>query len=115
MVLVGRSSSGGCIGSARNERYHYSRDDWDHMPGVVQCLAAFILVSFGWMLFLSDFEGSEAIVFHLLAQRNATIAKVALHMWLVLLVSAFACFGMSITKLLDWRPKGRRQAVWQRL
>lgn len=90
--------------------YHYSRGYWDRMPGVVQCLATFILVSFGWILFLFDFEGSKAIVFSLFGQGNNTIGNVTVEMWLVLLVSAFICFGVSITKLLDWHPTGRRQA-----
>lgn len=72
--------------------YHTTRKWWDLAPKLLQQATTFTLVSFGWTLFLFDFEGIKDFLYSLLGQAKQITNEPSFDMWLAITISAFVCF-----------------------
>lgn len=80
---------------------------WDRLPGVLQIGLTFLLVSFGWILFLFDFEGAAAFYRSLAGLGAATAPAVTAEMWGALAVAAAVCFGLHFEEIASRASRGR--------
>jgi alginate O-acetyltransferase complex protein AlgI len=74
--------------------YHATQTRWDRVPRLIQQATTFTLVSFGWTLFLFDFEGIKAFMLSLFGQAQRVNSEPTLDMWVVFIISAIICFGI---------------------
>lgn len=79
--------------------YHVTARFWDTLPGLVQRLATFSLVSVGWLLFAFDFNGLTAYSASLAAPAQGTVGVNGAWAWGLLLISATVCFFVHFEKL----------------
>jgi alginate O-acetyltransferase complex protein AlgI len=73
---------------------------WDRIPPLAQRLATFLFVSFGWLLFLFDFDGAFLLARSLLGLGAGTLAPPNLAMWGLVGLGAVICFGVRFEKFV---------------
>ncbi|MBO6949696.1 MAG: MBOAT family protein [Rhodospirillales bacterium] len=82
--------------------YHACRRLWDRMPVLLQQGLTFTLVSFGWVLFIFDFDGTLQFARALLGGADEVTAPLpTLEMWLYLGISAAVCFFPRLEKIAE--------------
>jgi alginate O-acetyltransferase complex protein AlgI len=81
--------------------YHATQKWWDRAPKLIQQATTFMLVSFGWTLFLFDFEGIKAFMHSLLGQAHQITGEPSFDMWSVLTIAALVCFGIRFENLAE--------------
>ena len=97
--------------------YHGCRGAWDRLPRLVQQAGTFTLVSLGWLLFVFDFAGFGAFMASLAGQSAVSQADPNADMWLMLAVSALACFAFPFERWTEavaggrWSSAGRTVAA----
>jgi alginate O-acetyltransferase complex protein AlgI len=81
---------------------------WDRLPVFLQRIFNFSLVSLGWLLFLFDFDGAQALFLSLTGYGTGTMASPNAGSWLLLTLAAIVCFGFNFEKIIagNWsKPK----------
>lgn len=73
---------------------------WDKLPGLVQILTTFLLVSAGWSLFVFDFIGFTQFI-AALAGWGGDLVPMTIEHWLILFIAAIVCFGPDIEKYIS--------------
>lgn len=79
--------------------YHLTAPAWDRMPAILQRTTTFLLVSFGWLLFLFDFQGAFAMLTSMVGAGTATVDAPSTLQWTVLIAAFLVCFGLNFEKL----------------
>ena len=82
---------------------------WDRMPGLLQRVLNFSLVSFGWLLFLFDFNGGLSLLSSLANWGGSTVPVPGFLAWALLALAAVACFGLNIESAVARRARGLLQ------
>ncbi|MDA1090457.1 MAG: hypothetical protein O3A85_09125, partial [Proteobacteria bacterium] len=88
--------------------YHFTRPAWDRIPGLIQQAVTFILVSFGWVLFIFDFKGIMDFGLSLFGRNTVTVADPNLELWAGVAVAAVVCFVPKFEAMAE----NRRQEFW---
>jgi len=72
--------------------YRQMQPIWDFVPRLLQATITFTLVSLGWLFFVYDFGEAYVFLKSLFGAGNGSILNPTVAMWLLLLMSAAACF-----------------------
>ena len=78
--------------------YHFVRRFWDALPNLLQIALTFVLVSFGWVLFIFDFQEITLFTNSLLGVTAAVQPEPTLEMWGFAALSGVVCFTMFAEK-----------------
>ncbi len=83
---------------------------WNLMPILMRRGANFVLVSFGWLLFIFDFDEIWRFLGRL-AEFRAESVLLGGFPWLILAISAVFCFGINVEKFGERLPRFRHQEL----
>ena len=86
--------------------YHLTARWWDLAPRLVQQAVTFALVSLGWILFLFDFSEVRLFADSLLGIASVTQPDPGLEMWAMLILAAWACFGLRFEAMAETLKDG---------
>ena len=87
--------------------YHQFGSAWDRLPRLVQQAGTFTLVSLGWCLFQFDFSELDAFLASLSGLSAVRQEDPNAEMWLMLGLSAMACFGFPVERWTEALRAGR--------
>lgn len=93
--------------------YRFTAPVWDQASRLLQRAATFTLISFGWILFLFDFQGIGNFAYSLAGLSPATVANPSLEMWIGLLIATFICFGVDFEAIAEDLSESRARSVFR--
>jgi len=82
--------------------FHFTQDTWTKLPNLMQQVLTFTLVSFGWTLFIFDFQGIESFLWSLFGQAEISLPDPGLEAWMGLLIAAAVCFGLRFERMAEY-------------
>ena len=85
--------------------HHLGRDNWAKMPNLLQQALTFALVSFGWTLFIFDFQGIESFLGSLFGLAEISLPDPGFEAWVGLLVAAAVCFGIRFERMAEYMSR----------
>jgi alginate O-acetyltransferase complex protein AlgI len=90
--------------------YSATKRLWDRLPALVQVMMTFVLVSFGWLLFLFDFEKAGRLIGALM-EGGGTVGVAGAGPVIMLAIAAFACFAIYPERSSENMGRTPRRAV----
>jgi alginate O-acetyltransferase complex protein AlgI len=81
--------------------YHFTAPAWNALPRLAQIAVTFVLVSFGWTLFVFDFDSLVLFFGSLAGLGDVTVAAPTAGAWVFLILSAIMCFGVRVENMVD--------------